>query len=335
MDETATKRRSRFSNAPILNAQGHPRAKPPHALSETELQFIRALALDRLLSARFLAAVTGTSYKYAIRTVQVLGSLPYQYIRLCDEQADPAKHRFYLHSDRQFELAPLGIEVAQDQLDLHIPPRKRVQQIAHQIMSDQVMASFRIGVRESAGRFAMLTRNELLAHPNMPATTRERKYPDAIPLPDIEGVNRGEHAIRPDREMFVIRDKQRNKSFFFPGFEIGTGSEKHEDFGKHDHSFTQSKLTDYITILVEGIHESYFGSDDNFFIPFIEHNAARLVKPMLLLEKMTAKRPKLREHFLFGVQPRFTDIIKPQPDGHALTEDWQRVGYPAFNFTTS
>lgn len=335
MNETVTKRRSRFSNAPILNAQGHPIAKPPHALSETELRVIRALALDRLLSTRFIAALIGTSYEYAKPVVQRMGSQPHQYIRLCDEQADPSKQRFYLHSDRQFELAPLGIEVAADQLGIRIPPRKRVQLIAHQIMADQIMASLRIGANASGGRFAILTRDELLAHKNMPESTRNRKFPDYIPLPDIDGVKKGEHAIRPDREMFVVRDTVRGKAFFFPGIEIGTGSETHRpSSGVHDHSYTESKFKDYITIINRRIYESYFGSP-TFFIAFIEPNQTRVENMMRLLETMTTKNPDLRKSFLFKMHPRFTDIEKPRADGHALLEDWQRVGCPAFNFQTA
>jgi hypothetical protein len=40
--------------------------------------------------------------------------------------------------------------------------------------------------------------------------------------------------------------------------------------------------------------------------------------------------------FLFKTFPAFTSFEKPHPpSGHMLTDDWQRVGYPPFNFLTS
>ena len=39
---------------------------------------------------------------------------------------------------------------------------------------------------------------------------------------------------------------------------------------------------------------------------------------------------------LFKTYPALTSFEKPwPPSGHMLTEDWQRVGHPPFNFLSS
>ena len=39
---------------------------------------------------------------------------------------------------------------------------------------------------------------------------------------------------------------------------------------------------------------------------------------------------------LFKTFPALTSFEKPRPpSGHMLTEDWQRVGHPPFNFLSS
>jgi len=55
---------------------------------------------------------------------------------------------------------------------------------------------------------------------------------------------------------------------------------------------------------------------------------------MKLLDRMT-KGSGCR-FLLFKTLPTFTSFEKPlPPSGRMLTEDWQRVGYPPFNFLTS
>ena len=55
---------------------------------------------------------------------------------------------------------------------------------------------------------------------------------------------------------------------------------------------------------------------------------------MKLLERITGGAGS--KVMLFKTFPRFTSFKKPlPPSGHMLTEDWQRVGYPPFNFLTS
>ena len=55
---------------------------------------------------------------------------------------------------------------------------------------------------------------------------------------------------------------------------------------------------------------------------------------MRLLERMTKGTGS--RFMLFKTFPPFTSFEKPlPPTGCMLTEDWQRVGHPPFNFLTS
>ena len=80
-------------------------------------------------------------------------------------------------------------------------------------------------------------------------------------------------------------------------------------------------------------HRSHYGFP-NFYLPFITTNTARLASVMNLLERMTKGAGS--KFMLFKTLPLFTSFEKPAPpSGRMLTEDWQRVGYPPFNFLTS
>jgi len=222
-----------------------------------------------------------------------------------------------------------GAQVVFDTFGIRLPERRRLspRMYEHQIMGDHAMASFRIGVAESNGRFALLNRDELLKHPSMPERTRNSKAPDFIPLGDTVVSENGKvvgHAIRPDREMFVIRDLEKGVSYFFPGFEIGTGSETHRPTKpRHDHSLTESKFADYITIIDKEIYHSHFGAP-NFFIPFIEPNMHRIQNMMALWNEMTRTTPWVRPSALFKTHHAYTE--KYHASGRMLTEPFLIVG---------
>lgn len=333
---TESTRRKRFTNNPVLNDDGKSRAIPPQLLGQAKYKLYRAilkaLAHDRFLSADYLGLLTGTSYAHASNVCAVLRSEPHAYIKACDEQAENSQ--LYLYTKDQYELTPLGIQAVLDHFGIVLPPRRKtVQHIAHQIMSDHAMASFRVGVAQSAGRFAMLTRDELLTHPNTPEMTRNSDTPDFIPLGDqvkSEGGKLVDHYIRPDREMFVIRDLERRAAYFFPGFEVGRGTERIEaptakgGTKRHDHSYMESKFEDYIRIIQKKIYRSHFGAP-NVYIPFLEPNIHRFTTKMLpLFADMTRQCPEVRKYFLFKVHHEFTK--KYTASGVMLTEPFLIVG---------
>jgi hypothetical protein len=318
MNETTERNRSRF--------KGTDGAIPPHRLTDLHYAVLKSLYHDRYLSADYLAALTGSSYKtWMLPLVASLRSNPYAYIKVSDQQRD--KPALYMNVKLQYELTKLGAQTLFDRFGLTVPARKPIRYIEHQIMGDHAMASLRIGVNASNGRFAIMTRDDLLAHPNMPEKTRNSTAPNVIPLGGTIENDKGKriaHNVHPDKEMFVLRDLEHGLSYFFPGFEIGTGSETHRPKdGRHDHSFTESKFEDYLTIIEKEIYASHFGSP-NFYIMFLEPNIHRINNMMALFSEMTKRRRWTRPHFLFGIQHTFTQQYKA--DGHRLISPYHIVG---------
>src|SRR5262245_45964469 len=103
-------RRKRFTNDPVLNADGKSRAIPPTHLGQPKYrlarEILKALAFDRILSADYIALLTGTQYGWASDLCAVLSSSPYAYIKACDAQAE--NRVLYLYTKDQYELTDLG-----------------------------------------------------------------------------------------------------------------------------------------------------------------------------------------------------------------------------------
>jgi hypothetical protein len=69
-------------------------------------------------------------------------------------------------------------------------------------------------------------------------------------------------------------------------------------------------------------------------VPIITTTEIRAQSMMDVLKRVTGGKGS--NIFLFKTFPAFTSFEKPPPpSGRMLTEDWQRVGNPPFNFLTS
>jgi hypothetical protein len=179
------------------------------------------------------------------------------------------------------------------------------------------MASFELG---ATGDISIIERADILA--KAPEKTRELANPDRIPV----GKDRW---VRPDGEMFVLKTAEGFS--FFPGIEADTGTEPIHSYD-YDRSSIRAKFEDYITIIEREIYKSHFGAR-TFFIPFLTPTTRRLESMMQLLDEMTKERKHLRKHFLFKTHPLFTSSTKPQPTGHAITQEWLRVGNSPLNLS--
>jgi hypothetical protein len=306
-----TKPKSRFSRTPVKNRHGSTVAVPPHRLTELDLSILKTLAGHRVLSAEYLAALVGTSYKYAVYRLQILKSEPNCYVKVCDTQQENPK--LHLYTPLFFELDSKGITELHER-GVILPPRRPVRNLVHAVMVEQIMASFEIGG-------TLISRADILVSDKTPVRTRNHPAPDRIPLPK-------ERYIRPDGEMFVIQSPSGFS--FLPGIEADTGTEPVHSYD-YERSSIKGKFEDYITIIENEIYKSHFGAK-TFFIPFITPTTRRLASIMTLLEQMTEKKPSLRKSFLFKTHPLFTSSTKPVPSGHMITQPFQRVGYPPITF---
>jgi len=136
------------------------------------------------------------------------------------------------------------------------------------------------------------------------------------------------------RQPFGIeRSIAGQRSYYFcPGIEADCGTEPIDasDFARFS---IYRKFALYLAIDVQGIHRAHFGFP-NFYVPFITTNATRLASMMAALDRVTEGRGS--KIFLFKTFPAYTSFEKPPlPSGDMVTEDWQRVGHPPFNFLTS
>jgi hypothetical protein len=311
---------SRFGSTPVVR-DGFIRKKPPAALTELDWKILEALVRYRLLSADYIAALVGSSQKYMTTVLQVLKSEPQRYIKLCDEQADPNNQRYYLHTTLYYELDSAGITQLRER-GFSIPPRKRVTNFVHQIMEDQIMASFEIGAKDGVQQ---IDRNAVLANPQTPNHTRLLAEPECIPLPDVNGKPR---FYRPDGTFFVI--KNEGKFAFVPGIEADCGTEpiNATDYAR---SSIRRKFFDIVTILENDLHVRHFGAR-TFFVPFYFPTERRMENAKHYWKEETESCPAFRKNVLFRTHPLFTSKEKPQATGHAITEPYQRVGYPPFSF---
>jgi hypothetical protein len=311
---TRRKPKSRFSRTPVTSADGTARTVPSHRLTEQDLALLKLLARRRFLSVDYIAALIGTSYKYALSRVQILKSEPNLYIKVSDTQRE--NPTLPLYTPLFYELDRRGIGELEER-DIHIPPRRPVRNLTHAVMVEQIMASFELG---AVGDIALIGRAEILT--KAPEKTRALAVPERIPLPR-------DRFIRPDGEMFVL--KTPDGFSFFPGIEADTGTEPIHSYD-YERSSIAAKFSEYIEVIENRIYETHFGAR-TFLIPFITPTTRRLNSMMELLEEMTKNKPSLRKHFLFKTHPLFTSSTKPRPTGHMVTEEWLRVGTTPLNFT--
>jgi len=307
------KPKSRFSRTPVTSADGIAHVVPPYRLTEQDLALLKALTRRRFLSVDYIAALIGTSYKYALTRVQILKSDPNFYVKVCDAQRENPK--LHLYTPLFYELDQRGIG-ALDERGIVIGPRKPVRNIIHAVMVDQIMASFELG---ATGGMSIIPRADILA--KTPQKTQDLPIPDRIPV----GRDRW---IRADGEMFVLKTAEGFS--FFPGVEADTGTEPIHSYD-YERSSIRAKFEDYITVIEREIYKSHFGAR-TFFVPFITPTTRRLESMMVLLEEMTEKKPSLRKHFLFKTHPLFTSSTKPRPSGHMVDEPWIRVFNPPLQF---
>jgi hypothetical protein len=311
----AVKNASRFGRQPVVR-NGVIKKKPPRALTELDWKVLDAFRRYRLLSADYLAALVDSSPKYMTTLIQVLKSEPQCYIKLCEEQA--SNPRYYLHTPLYYELDAPGITQLQER-GFTLPSRKPVKNFVHQVMVDQIMASFQIGAVDGV---TLIPREEVLSNPKTPEATRALKHPEAIPLP-----GKATRYYRPDGSLFVLKNDHFH---FIPGIEADCGTEPIQTYD-YDRSSISAKFDDIITILDNDIHHRHFGAS-SFFVPFFTTTQRRMKSMMDLWEQKTAHRPSYRKSVLFKTHPIFTSADKGRPTGHAITEPYQRVGYPPFSF---
>lgn len=297
-------------------------------MTERDIErIVLPLARYRYLPADYLHALGGGSLDYLVSRLALLARKPNCYIARPHQQRANAS----ANCRRQiYELAEKGIRLMHERGLIY--QRSPAKTFVHELMTCQVLASFELGARESGSR--LITWSDILQSRSLPDATREAAKPYQIPVTTtIDGATIATQIIADGAPFGVARSAVGQSAYFFcPGIEADCGTEpiNASDFQR---SSIYKKFVLYLAIEAQQIYHSHFGFP-NLYIPIVTTNAARLGSMMKLLDRLT--RGAGSKMILFKTFPALTSFEKPPPpSGHMLTEHWQRVGYPPFNFLSS
>lgn len=324
--DTLRKRNSRWGDAPVLDKTGAPKIA---LITERDIERIfLPLARYRYLPVDYIHALGGGSLDYLVNRLALLARKPNAYVLRPQQQRANAS----ANCRRQiYELSDKGIRLMHER-GLICERQRTPSNFAHELMTCQLMASFELGARESATR--LITWRDILQSQSLPEATRSSQKPFHIPVSiTIDGTPIPTHVIADGTPFGIARSIDAITTYIFcPGVESDCGTEPIEasDFQR---SSLYKKFLLYLAIDEQRIYRSRFGFP-NLYIPIITTNAARMSSMMRLLEKITLGTGA--KNILFKTFPAFTAPgSPPPPSGHMLTDDWQRVGYPPFNFLIS
>ena len=324
--ENSRTRNSRWGDAPVLDQCG--RSKVAVITDRDFERIFLPLSRYRYLAADYLQAFGGGSLDYLVNRLALLARKPNCYVTRPQQQRANAS----ANGRRQiYELADNGIRLIHERGLIYQRTRAPTS-FAHELMTCQLMASFELGIRDTGCR--LITCSDILQSQSLPDATRQSLKPYQIPVTvSIDGNLVSTHVNADGAPFGICCFADDDPAYFFcPGIEADCGTEP-IDASDFQRSSLYKKFVLYLAIAEQGIHRSHFGFP-NLYVPIITTNAARLTSMMRLLERIT--RGAGSENILFKTFPAFTSPDKPPaPSGHMLTEDWQRVGHPPFNFLSS
>lgn len=317
------KRNSRWDDAPLLGASGRPKVA---VITNRDIESIfKPLARYRYLPVDFIHALGGGSLAYLVDRLNLLSRRPNLYVkRPVQQRANAFANRYRL----VYELADKGLRVAQER-GIEIERSRTSGSFAHELMVCEIFASFELGARHSDVWFIRWP--DILKSKALPESTRQSPKPFHIPVRVVIDSQARDIYIAADGHPFGIRRKidGEHSYVFCPGIEADCATEP-IDAANFERSSIGKKFAAYLAVDQQEIYDSHFGFP-NLLVPFVTTNEVRLASMMKLLERVT--RGQGSRMFLFGTFPMFAYTeTSPVPSGRMLSQDWQRVGHPAFNF---
>lgn len=326
MNAPTRKRLSRFSTDPILAEDGKPVAVRSRDLTEYDIKTLRTLAVRRVLNAEYIAALIGGYPKHIRDRFNVLKRQPNGFVRVAAEQTN--NPRAHLRSKLYYELAEAGI-TALEERGTKVPKRNPFKLLKHQVMTDEIMASWQIGFNEYQ-KLTPLWWPDLLNSPKTPRKTLENPKPHQVPVQFRFNEQRVDKPYVGDDRPFGFLRPDRT-GYFFPGIEADCDSESARS-DNYTYNSIKRKVAQQVAIIEQELYRTHFGFPNIFFVYYLP-TVRRLESVMEVVEEMTEHRPSLRKSFVFAVHPTFTNYEQPEPSGWALTSDYRRVGYEPLNFS--
>lgn len=317
---------SRMSTDPALDEHGNPIVVLSRDLTDYDLRCLRALATRRTLNCDSIAKLIGGVPKSVRDRFNVLKRKPNLYVRVCEEQANNPKQ--HLKSKLYYELAEAGI-TALEERGHRIGRRSRMKRLKHQVMIDEILASWQIGFAEFT-EFAPIWWPEILTSEKTPLKTREAKHPSLVPVTfEFNGKVIKDLSYECDDKPFGFRRPDGRAMFIMIEADCDSESATSDYYG---YATLQRKFAQQIAILEQGLYRSQFGFPNMHFLFYVP-TVRRMESAMGVLEEMTKHKPKLRRSFAFTTHPTFTNYDQKAPSAWALTDDYQRVDCPPLNFT--
>lgn len=208
---------------------------------------------------------------------------------------------------------------------LYQPRKKTGREFNHELMVCLVQASFELGAREHA--LKLITAADILNHANCPVQTRHLKDPWSIPVAFSFNGHKLEENVETDGEFFGLRNAD-GTALLFPGFEADRRTEPLEP-EDYDRSSIKKKFIKIREVASQRLYAKRYGLPA-VIVPVITINEAHKHSLMRVLENITEGRGS--KLFIFKSMPNFASFENfPPPDGHMVTEPWERVGNEPFN----
>jgi hypothetical protein len=320
--EPGRSRNSRWTRSPTFGPR-----KTAH-LSPHDIAIFSVLARYRYLPADYIHAFVGGNFKHLIHRLNVLSRTPNLFVDRPQQQRANANAN---HRPLIYELDERGARILREH-GFEYERTRAPASFAHELMVCQIMASFELGARATDLR--LITWHDILRHARFPATTRQSPKPFHIPVSvSVDGQRLDTHVAADGQPFGVARIIDDRPAYYFcPGIEADCGTEpvNASDFAR---SSIYKKFVLYLAVEAQGAYRSHFGFP-NFYVPVITTNETRARSMMDVLSRITGGSGSMI--ILFKTFPAFTSFEKPRPpSGRMLTEDWQRVGHPPFNFLSS
>lgn len=136
---------SRMATEPMLDERGAPVVVLSRDLTDYDMRTFQALATRRVLNCETIAKIIGGNTKSVRDRFNVLKRRPNLFVKVCDEQTNNPKQ--HLKSKLYYELAEAGM-TALEESGHRVPRRPRMKRLKHQVMTDEIMASWHIGFAE-------------------------------------------------------------------------------------------------------------------------------------------------------------------------------------------
>jgi hypothetical protein len=311
-------RTSRWTRDPVRNDDGSEVAAYP---TDRDVAIFQLLARFRYLPSDYIHAFVGGNAKALGRRLNLLCRKPNLYLARPQQQRQSAAAN---HRPLIYALDERGSRTLRER-GLPLPPSTPVRNFAHELMVAQVTASIELGTKEN-GSVRVITWSEILESEKTPKATRDSATP-SLRVAYSFNAHTCTSEITADAFPFGLeRVNDDGRTYlFFPGIEADCGTEPIDPRDSHRSSIAK-KFAAYMAVAEQTLHRTHFGFP-NFFVPLITTNARRMQSMMQLLDRVTDGRGS--KMFLFKVFPSFTSAEKPPiPNGHMLTEPWQRVGFP-------